>query len=308
MLEVARMWKINKKKAGSAGADVSESRQSRLKKLLSSPAVTFALFGIAAVLLLGSTVGGARAALTYTSDYYRSSVEMHNIGVSLFEKCGDNDPKKVSWRDYDVEQKGYWDNGEKKDEAGNSLLTDLLDQAGGEEEGFKLGKKYDEVLYVANTGSIDQYVRVTLYKYWLDAEGNKLTELSPDLIDLHLINCGEGEPWLIDETSSTKERTVLYYRYALKAAGEGVEEAETVSVPLCDYLRIDSSVADKVSQEIKKEGFYTTITTTYLYDGAAFRIEARVDAVQTHSAADAVWSAWGREVEFDEDGNLISVK
>lgn len=294
--------------AGKAAGRTDGKRMSKVKKLLASPAVTITLFGLAAAMLLGSTIGGARAALTYTSDYYRSSVEMHNIGVSLYERCGNNAPKKVSWRDYDVEQDGYWDNGQQKDEAGNSLLTDLLVQEDGTEETLKPGKQYAEELYVANTGTIDQYVRVTIYKYWLDGEGNKLPELSPGLIDLHLVNCGQGESWMIDEGSSTKERTVLYYRHILKAAAEGVPEEETVSLPLCDYLRIDPSIADKVSQEKVTEGEYTTITTTYLYDGVQFRIEAQVDAVQTHSAGDAIWSAWGREVEIDGNGSLVSVR
>ncbi len=75
---------------------------------------------------------------------------------------------------------------------------------------------------------------------------------------------------------------------------------------------IDSSVADKVTQttDTRTENgkTYTTITTTYIYDGVEFRIEAQVDAVQTHSAKDAIWSAWGREVEIDSNGSLISVK
>lgn len=302
------MLENKEKKTRSGEAKKRAGGKAGIKKILASPAVTVTLFGLAAVLLLGSTIGGARAALTYTSDYYRSSVEMYNIGVSLYEKCGTNQPKKVSWRDYDVDQDGYWDDGEQKDGRGNSLLTDMLVQEDGSEEELKLGKKYAEELYVANTGAIDQYVRVTIYKYWLDAEGNKLPELSPALIDLHLVNCGEGEAWMVDEASSTKERTVLYYRNILRAAGEGVPEADTVSLPLCDYLRIDSSLTDKVSQEIVTEGEYTTITTTYLYDGVEFRIEAQVDAVQTHSAEDAIWSAWGREVEIDGDGSLVSVK
>lgn len=300
--------KEKKARAGETGKKTKGNGRSGIKKFLASPAVTMTLFGLAAVLLLGSTIGGTRAALTYTSDYYRSSVEMYNIGVSLYEKCGENAPKKVSWRDYDVDQDGYWDDGAHEDGRGNSLLTDMLVGSDGSEEELKLGKKYPEELYVANTGAIDQYVRVTIYKYWLDGEGNKLTELSPSLIDLHLVNCGPGEAWMVDEASSTKERTVLYYRNILKAAGEGVPEAETMSLPLCDYLRIDPSLADKVSQEIVKEGEYTTITTTYLYDGVEFRIEAQVDAVQTHSAEDAIWSAWGREVEIDGNGSLVSVR
>ena len=179
-----------------------------------------------------------------------------------------------------------------------------------------------------NTGDIDQYVRVTIYKYWVnppeedeagnlrrDGEGRvirtKLLELSPDLIDLHLINCGlsgENQPWILDTDSSTRERTVLYYREILKAPGEGVDPAQTRTADLTDYLRIDPSVADAVYETTETNGAYTTITTTYVYDGAEFRIRAQVDAVQTHSAEDAIWSAWGREVEIDSNGSLISVK
>ncbi len=297
----------------------SGTRFSKVKKLLASPVVTMVLFGLAVVMLLGSTVGGARAVLTYTSDYYRSSVEMFNIGVSLYEQCGANEPKKVSWRDYDVKEDGYWDDARIQDAEGNSLLTDLL--AAGEE--IQPGRRYDEKLYVVNTGDIDQYVRVTIYKYWVGADANedgqkdKLPALSPGLIDLNLINCGtseENQPWIIDETSSTKERTVLYYRNILKAVGEDIPEGDpsTMSVPLCDYLRIDPGVADQVTQTVTKEEIdgktYTTITTTYVYNGVEFRIKAQVDAVQTHSAREAIWSAWGRDVEIDSNGSLTSVK
>lgn len=294
------------------------------KKFLASPAVTIVLFGLAVVMLLGSTIGSARAVLTYNSEYYNSRVQMFNIGVSLYEQCGDNAPKRVSWRNYDAEETGYWDVDELKNEADNSLLTDLL--APGEE--MQPGRKYEEKLYVENTGDIDQYVRVTIYKYWVnppeedeagnlrrDGEGRvirtKLPELSPDLIDLHLINCGlsgENQPWILDTDSSTRERTVLYYREILKAPGEGVDPAQTRTADLTDYLRIDPSVADAVYETTETNGAYTTITTTYVYDGAEFRIRAQVDAVQTHSAEDAIWSAWGREVEIDSNGSLISVK
>lgn len=312
----------NKRKK-SAGKNKASGRFSGLRKFLASPKVTVVMFGLAVILLLGSSIGGARAALTYTSQYYNSRVQMYNIGVSLCEQSGNREPRRVSWRNYDADRAEYWDEDELKDEADNSLLTDLLEP--GEE--FQVGRSYPERLYVENTGVIDQYVRVTLYKYWVvterDAEGNylrdsegnvirtKLPELSPALIDLHLINCGgsgEDQPWIVDEGSSTRERTVLYYRDILKAPGEGVAPEETVTADLTDYLRIDSSVADAVYQTTEKNGAYTTITTTYVYDGIEFRIKAQVDAVQTHSPQDAIWSAWGREVELDENGSLISVK
>lgn len=48
----------------------------------------------------------------------------------------------------------------------------------------------------------------------------------------------------------------------------------------------------------------TVITTTYDYDGVQFNLEAEVDAVQTHNAADAILSAWGVRVNITNDGRL----
>ena len=55
-------------------------------------------------------------------------------------------------------------------------------------------------------------------------------------------------------------------------------------------------IATKVHQTVEKEGEYTTITTSYDYDGVQFKIEAKVDAVQEHNAEDAILSAWGKNV------------
>ena len=144
---------------------------------------------------------------------------------------------------------------------------------------------------VKNTGTINQYVRVSVYKYWLDADGNKMQNVSPDLIDLHLTENG----WIVDENSSTPERTVLYYSKLLNS-GE-------TSKAFADTLSIDPQVATKVTQTTATENGYTTITTTYDYDGLQFCVEASVDAVQEHNAEDAILSAWGRKVSIS-NGSL----
>ena len=54
----------------------------KVKSIFMKPTI---LLGIAAVLLLGSGVGSARAALTYYSDQYSASMDMSTIGVSLKE-------------------------------------------------------------------------------------------------------------------------------------------------------------------------------------------------------------------------------
>lgn len=243
-----------------------------------SPVVTILLFAAAALLLLGSSIGGARAALTYYSENYVSRVQMHNIGVSLVENG-----EKIAWRDYDSAGDGEWDEG------GQILLGNLL----AEGEAFLPGKAYEEVLAVNNSGTIDQYVRVSIHKYWLDPDGNKLRELSPDLIQLNLVN---QDRWILDGEASTSERTVLYYRDILRSG--------TTSLPFSDTLTVDSSIADKVTKTTTTENGSTVITTTYDYDGVQFRVEAKVDAVQDHNGQDAIWSAWGRRVSIDNSGAL----
>lgn len=251
------------------------------KQKKSWPFVPVLLFAFAALLLLGSTIGGARAALTYYSENYVSRMQMYNIGVSLMENG-----ERISWRDYDDAGDGSWEEG------GGALLGGLL----AEGEAFKPGKAYREELSVKNSGTIDQYVRVSIYKYWLDENGNKLTELSPDLIDLHLVN---EDRWILDEESSTLERTVLYYRDVLASGAE--------TAALSDTLTVDHRIADKVTQTSVTENGYTTITTTYDYDGVQFRLEAQVHAVQTHNARDAILSAWGRQVSIG-DGGVLSLQ
>ena len=177
-------------------------------------------------------------------------------------------------------------------ENGNETSEKLLANMVGENEKIQLGKKYPEELTVRNTGEIDQYVRVSIVKSWMK-DGKKVTSLSPDLIDLNLT----GNGWIEDKNASTEERTVLYYSGILA----GGEEAPIFA----DTIRIDGSVATQATKEtVKSENGYTTITTTYKYDGVTFNLEAQVDAVQTHNAQDAIKSAWGVDVKVSPDGTL----
>ena len=75
-------------------------------------------------------------------------------------------------------------------------------------------------------------------------------------------------------------------------------EASRTSL-FADQLTIDGELAKKVSQTESANGKYTTITTTYLYNGVKFVVKAEVDAVQEHNAEDAILSAWGRKVSVD---------
>ncbi|MBM6668067.1 hypothetical protein H6A64_09505 [Lacrimispora saccharolytica] len=245
------------------------------KKKFPFRATTAVLLSASAVLLIGSTVGSTRAALTYYSENYGAEVTVSNIGVSLLENG-----ETVSRRDYD--SNGEWN------ETIGTLLADL------QEETIVPGKEYDEALAVSNSGSIDSYVRVILNKSWTDSEGSTDPNLSPDLIDLNLLT---DNGWIIDEGASTAERTILYYTNILPAGD--------TTPALSDTVRIDPAVADKVTEEVTTdENGYKTITFTYAYDGYTFELEAEVNAVQTHNAQDAIKSAWGVDVDVADDGTI----
>ena len=154
---------------------------------------------------------------------------------------------------------------------------------------------YKEVLKVKNTGDIDIYVRVILTRSWQsdvdqDGEKEKDTMLSPSLIDLQL---AEDSGWIVDESDTySDERIVLYYTHAVPPEGE--------TEALSDAIRIDPQIAQYVT--VNEEGDYE-----YIYDGYSFCLEAEVNAVQTHNAADAIKSAWGVDVTVtDDDGGTIT--
>lgn len=253
---------------------------------------TAVLFGMAAGLLLFSAVGSTRAALTHYSETYSAQIDVQSIGVSLLENG-----KVVSYRDYTHADDEWF-------EASGELLQ--LPEG----EKWQVGRTYEEKLSVMNSGAIDEYVRVKIYKYWVDSEGKKQPHLSPAMINLHLT----GDHWIVDEKASTAklreeddrdgELIVLYYDSILRAVGEDNIPHETT--PFADSVTIDGRIATKVTEYSSTDADtgWTTIYTFYDYDGASFVLEAEVDAVQTHNAVNAIRSAWGVETEIDEDGTL----
>lgn len=254
-----------------------KTKRTRSKKSL---VLVAALFVAAAALLLFSAAGGTYAALTYYSGNYHAEIGVYDIGVTLLE----ND-LPVSWRNYSGKD-DQWE------EDSSDLLTNMLKE--GEE--LALGKTYAEKLSAQNSGSIDEYVRVRVFKYWEDANGKKLTNLDPANIELELYGSG----WMENEAERTEERTVLYYKDILPAGD--------TTPAFCHSVKIKTAVCNQVTETtyVDSEG-YKVIETVYHYDGAKFVVKAQVDAVQTHNAQDAFLSAWGVVAEFDENGTVLSV-
>jgi len=226
------------------------------KKLMRSPIATLALSVLAAGLIGFGGIKTIQAAPRAISEYYGAQVQLTNIETALVE------------------------NGTQVADGGD-LLTNLVPEG----ESFTIGKTYDEELRVRNIGvtadgGIDEYVRVTVYRYWSDKEGNVLkdTSLKPEYIDLHFV---EGNGWTIDTAASTPERTVLYYSGILAADGG-------TSSPFADKLAISSEVATAIAAS-GEQG----VDGEYPYEEVNFHVEAVVDAVQTHNNPDAKTSAWG---------------
>ena len=236
----------------------------KIREFLSKPAVTAVLFALALLLLGSSTVAGAMAALKFKSKDYDSTVELYSIGIDIVEKQADDSFLAVSGKD--------------------ALMGDDTPMAQMIKTDKKLlpGKTYPETLAVQNNGVIDEYVRVAVYKYWVDENGDKFPEMNSAWIELGFL---EGNGWTIDTESSTEERTVLYYS-DLVAPGDTTE-------PFLESVTINNVILTKVTQESHKEGNLTVITTTFVYNGKQFCIDVIADGVQDHNSDQAKLSAWG---------------
>jgi len=221
-----------------------------MKTILRSPVFTVVLFVLAAALLGFGTVGAVQAAPRITSNDYRAQVQLVDIDTSLVENG-----KTVS--------------------GDNKLLTTLLADNG--DTKLKIGKTYKTKLAVRNTGTIDEYVRVTVRAYWTNKAGTKVLDVDPSLIKLGL---GTGNGWTVDsaatnhDSKTKRERTVLYY-------GSPIAPGEDTGA-FVDSVTIDGSVVTAIT-----DGKYD-------YEDLQFRVEAEVDAVQTHNGTEAMTSAWGR--------------
>lgn len=259
---------------------------------------TAILFVVAVLLLLGSVAGSSQAALTYYSENYSAELRMFDIGVTLVENGQD-----VSWRNYAQRDDKWY-------EGGTGLLTNMLYTGpNGEQEALQLEKNYDEALCVKNSGNIDEYVRVIIYRYWVDEEKKddgttpvpvedrkKRVDISPDYIKLFPWNGMETvqgralsyNGWVMDEAASTRERIVLYYT--------GILGTGKTTPTFMDTLAVSKDVEERFRIS-EKDG-------KYVYGNEEFVLDIEADAVQTHNAVDAIKSAWGIDVKVDANGNL----
>lgn len=232
-----------------------------MRKLLSTPVATALLFVLAAGLIGFGGINAAAAAPRIISEWYGAEVVLTNIHTAIVEN--------------DVVVEGERTLLGKTFADANPSLT--WSDENSRVEGFAPGVTYKEVLKAENvrhdSGTIPQYVRVTVYKSWtLAGTETKLPELDPSLIELNFVT---GNGWTIDPAASTDERTVLYYSGIVDPTGRTSE--------FMDSIYISPEVATLMDAN-----------GNLIYQGAECHIKATVDAVQTHNAQDAMTGAWGR--------------
>ena len=257
-----------------------------MKKIFRSRVMTGFLFLLAAVLLFAGTLGTTQAALTIRSNDYLSAFDLDHIGVRLLENG-----KEIAFRTYgSTAASGFTEK-----QNGNIILDNL-----GSDAEVKIGKQYPCAITTQNTGTIDQYVRVTIRKYWVkdvsdpggkgwfkfDSKTNtKITDdvYNPDYILLsYKGNDYNDANWYKDDSFS-RECEVYYYK--------GTVAPDGLTAPLFDSLAIDNQITAYKLANVQSDG--KTTIWTYAFDGYGFVIEAEVDAVQTHHARAAITSAWG---------------
>lgn len=267
---------------------------------------SIALLAAAALFLAGGAITGTRSALTYQSQSYEAEFYVNHLQVHLMENdedvCDGNNT-------IDTEHK-----------ATGNLATKL-----GYESESKLGKAepgrvYREEIAAKNGQDVDEFVRLTVRKYWVktNEDGSiqkakngdpvKETALSPDLIHLTYGKYVEGKKsydqynknaWVRSDAETTEESATYYLKEALPG-----EDEKNISALLFDRVMIDGAVAKAGKVTEPETGVYRF---EYDYDGTAFFIEAEVQAIQTHHANDAIKSQWGVS-NVKADGSSLSVE
>ena len=268
---------------------------------------TLALLAATALLFGGSSFAGTKAALQYFSEDYRAGFELDHLQVHLLENGNDvchgenskytvhrtddsNPTKEPKYKGNLVEYLGYTNDTHYGDTAAYEL---------GEPGEVIPGKKYEERITAKNGSNIDQYVRLTVRKYWVnrnDPNGPKKdTTMDPGLIKLTYGNKAYNDSaWTINKKEHSAESDTYYLKKVLKGDSDPAPD-------LFNTLQIDASVYDlsePLTTTERRSGGpddedVTVITYEYDYDDFTFYIEADVQAIQTHNVNDAISSLWG---------------
>ena len=260
-----------------------------MKKKVKFSKRTMALLVAAVLLFAGGGVAGTRAALNIQSELYRAHFYLNHLQVHLLENgkdvCGEQN------------------NLDGTSKVTGNLATSLGYKSISEPGTIEPGKLYEERIAARNGNNIDEFVRLTIRKYWVQTEKAedgtytikknekgepvKVENMDPAWIHLTYEGSEDGNTgaWAENKSEATAESRTFYYRKDLDPKADSAE--------LFDKIMIDKQVAKLGKVDEKKEGNKTVYTYIYKYDGCAFFIEADVQAIQTHNASQAIKSQWG---------------
>lgn len=209
------------------------------------------LMGLAAVMVMGAVVGGSLAAGQASAEN-PVTAPLAAATLNIEWNGGESEPVTLTVADKAL------------------MPADNLDV----ENGYK----------VDNTGGVDAYIRVTVTKYWADADG-KTTDLDASNIQLGL----NSEDWLQAESlfdGNSGETEVYYYKYPVPAGQSTSELLETIGIPA---------------------------SLTNEYAGKTVQLEAVADGVQFAGAdaadlnASGILASWGVAATLNADGSLNTV-
>ncbi|SDH95535.1 hypothetical protein SAMN05421493_10622 [Pseudobutyrivibrio sp. 49] len=163
-----------------------------------------------------------------------------------------------------------------------------------DDETFAFGKTYEENVLVTNnsneTAGYDEYIRVVVRKSWLN------DRVKDESLDPRLINIKTAEGWFKNESESTYEQEVWYY---------------TKPVPCGDTVQFITGISldDKVTTVVMHSITEALIENIYVYDQQKAYVTLQVDAVQANNAKDAIYGAWGINVECSvpDSGVITSI-
>ena len=135
---------------------------------------------------------------------------------------------------------------------------------------------------VSNSQEISEYTRVTIQKFWLDADGSKDPEKDAGLLTMDV----SGD-WMKAEggiSFSSGETDVFYLNHPLKPG-------ETVALPLT--IQVSNEADDS-------------------YQGARIQLEVTVDSVQyvkgeNELNAQGIENTFGVVADLDNNGNITSL-
>ena len=255
---------------------------------------TLALLAAAVIMLGGSGVTGAKAALTVFSPNYDATIQTNAIDVAIIEKVDGAATTIANTTEL---------------KPGTLTLTN--------DEAIAIGKKYTDVISVKNTTQVPEYVRVIVRKYWYEKGKTEKTDktlgLNPKWIEL---NVEDPSKWIVKSRSESNQEYSVYYLKSqlgseasevlfdgFRISHEVKTEGKTITVTKGDYKKVFDNDAD-ASAAAKELGNGAVIEYSYTYDGCTFNVEVEAQSVQTHSAADAMKSVWG--VDATVSGNSIT--